>query len=399
MDYSKEIAFAREHSSDDPIKLVLQQSSHPELEMRIVAQQIEGQRQASVKWPRLSRCENFLFPPKLNREQSSSEQTSNYKTKEILSKFASQKALSIADLTGGMGIDSIAFASNPDIRTSVEYFEINRELHEIMCHNVEVLHLNNIHCHCENSIEWLQQKNTRFDIIFIDPARRDCNGKKVYAFEDCTPNILDNLGLFSNLCDTFIVKASPMIHIPTAIEQLGNVKDVHIVSVKGECKEILFVCQGGNSKTKFHCANITVEKTFQEVYDAEEESSAKVSYCQHVGKYLYEPNASIMKGGCFNIISERYSLSLLGRNTHLYTGNTLLETFPGRRFLVLQEIALNKKSVISAIPAKKAHVVTRNYPVDANKLQKQIGINEGGELFIIATTIGEKKAGFLCQQL
>lgn len=397
MDFSKEIEFARKHKGDDPIKLLLKQSKYPEIDIKFVAQQLEGQRQASAKWPRLSRCENFAYPPKLNREQSSSEQTANYKVQAILKDFPSDETISIADLTGGMGIDSIAFASQEDYITQVEYCEMDPILVKLMEYNTNILQLANIHCHQGDAIEWLRKDDRHFNIIYIDPARRDRQGNKTKAFEDCTPNILDVLPLLEEHCDYLVIKASPMIDISIAAKQLRNVNDIYIISVKGECKEVLFVCSNKKQEYAYHCVNCLLSDKQEFDFTIKEEERANIPICQTVAKYLYEPNASIMKGGCYKLIGERYTLTVLGKNTHLYTSDTLIENFPGRIFEIIQDVALNKKAVLKLIPEKKAHVISRNFPIEAAKLQQQIGLTEGGNLFIIATTVGSTKSGFLCR--
>lgn len=396
MDTETLLAFVREHKDEDPLKLLLQQKKYPGVDMEQVAQQIEGQRQASVKWPTLAGCQYFLYPPRLNREQSSSEATAKHKV-EIVQEFAGKHKtkLRIADLTGGMGIDSIAFAKMDN--TEVDYVERDPELCRIMEHNVSALGLKNVNIHSGDSIEWLRNCGQKFDILFIDPARRDTHGKKVAAFEDCIPNILEHKKLLTERCDFLMVKASPMMDIDKGIEQLGNVSEVYVVAVKNECKELVFICSDTDGETRIHCTNIVPGdgKYNNKPFTRTQEAQAECVYCKSVGHYIYEPDASLMKGGPYKLLSEEWGMQKLSRNTHLYTSDNL-HGWMGRTFCVLRETQLNKKAIADAIPDGKAHVIVRNYPAEAAALQKQLGLKEGGELFVLATTVGTKKTGFIC---
>ena len=385
------IDFVNAHRDEDTARLLLSAARYPAIDMAAAVQQIEGLRTARDKWPGLLECEDFCYPPRLNREQASSEATANYKS----SVFALPHPSLIADLTGGMGIDSIAFSKMAD---HVDYVERDPQLCALMEHNVQALGITNIAVHCADSIEWLAKQERHFDLLFLDPARRDSHGRKVAAFEDCTPNLLDNLELLRSHCRLLTVKASPMIDIDLAAKQLGAVEEVHIVGVKGECKEVLFVCGEPKGEPRIVCVNLKGQKGPKAFsFTKSEEAVAEGRYCFSMGRYLYEPDATLMKGGPFKLLAERYGLEQLGRNTHLYTADRHVEEFPGRVFEVLQELKLSKKEVTTAIPDGKAHVVTRNYPVEAAALQRQLGLREGGDRFVIATSIGSRRCGFLCK--
>lgn len=386
------IAFAQAHSQDDPLKLVLQQKRYPDIDLSLVAQQLEGQRQAMQKWPALACCEQYFFPPKLNREQSSSQATAEYKA-QLFSRLG---ASSFADLTGGMGIDTY-FIGRQAAR--VDYFELNPDLFPITQHNLAALGQHQIACHNTDSIHHLADHDTTYDLILIDPARRNSMGGRVVAFEDCTPNLLDNLTLLRSRCRHLMVKASPMIDIHQAAQQLGLVEEIHIISVNGECKEVLFLVSGGETiKTvETHCVNLQSADPAI-TFTTTQESAALPCFATCMGQYLYEPNASIMKGGCFNLLGNQLALAQLARNTHLYTSDALVDPFPGRRFRILQEVSLNAKEVKKILPEGKVHVATRNYPMAAADLQKKLKIKEGGHLFIIAATLGTKPLGWLCER-
>lgn len=398
------VAFAREHQGEDTARLLLSASRYPSIDVPAAVQQIEGLRVAQEKWPWLLQYKEFLYPPRLNREQSSSEATAEHKA-QLADELCGEEALvTVADLTGGMGIDSIVFAQRgksihplkTQIITHVDYVERDAGLCSLMEHNRRVLGLENITVKNSDCIDWLSTNDRHYDIIYIDPARRSSAGRKVAAFEDCEPNILEHMPLLRSHCRWLIVKASPMIDLSMAQRQLGEVAEVHIVSVKGECKEVLFVCGCHEGETVVHC----IVKGHGEDYDIDftqsQEAEAEARYCTDVGRYLYEPDAALMKGGPFNLIGQWMGIEKLARNTHLYTSEHYCDHFYGRVFCVLSELRLNRKEVAAAIPEGKAHVVTRNYPVEAATLQRQLGLKEGGELFVVATTVGTHKRGFLC---
>lgn len=393
------LTFAREHQNEDTARLLLGAARYPAIDMAAAVQQIEGLRTAREKWPSLLEYTDFVYPPRLNREQASSEVTARYKTHLLLAPLAKSINPTIADLTGGMGVDTLAFAK---VAEHVDYVERDSGLCELMEHNLKTLGITNVSVHCADSMEWFgRTQGYAPTIIYIDPARRSAAGRKVAAFEDCTPNILEHAELLRSHCQHLMVKASPMIDIDLACRQLGDVSEVHIVGVKGECKEVLFVCGEPQGEPRIVCGDVKDPRDFKDLnvfaFSRSEEAEAEGRYCLQVGRYLYEPDATLMKGGPFKLIAQRYGLEQLGRNTHLYTSDQRLNDFPGRVFEVLQELKLSKKEVSVVIPEGRAHVVTRNYPVEAASLQKQLGLKEGGEKFVIATTIGTSKKGFLAK--
>lgn len=403
------IDFVRTHENEDTARLLLSAARYPDIDMPLAVQQIEGRRAAREKWPSLLQYDTILYPPRLNREQASSDETALHKVYVANELCGEESFLTVADLTGGMGIDCIAFARhsrfinplNTQVLAHVDYVEHNEQLCTMMEHNSKVLGLENIHVHCGDCMEWLANEDRRFGILFIDPARRSATGRKEAAFEDCAPDILQYLELLRSRCRWLMVKASPMIDIDLACRQLGNVATVYVVSVKGECKEVLFICGNHDGETKIHC--VVRGRKEDEFHDCDftrnEEAAAEPHFCTAIDRYLYEPDAALMKGGPFNLICQWMNLEKLAPNTHLYTSDRWERDFYGRTFRVLHEVKLSRKAVAEAIPDGKAHVVTRNYPVAAAELQKQLGLKEGGDLFVIATTLGSHRTGFICQQI
>ena len=386
---STTLEFLSSHRDADSLQLLLQKGRYPDVDMNMVAQQIEGRRQAIHKWPSFLACDEYLFPPKLNREQSSSEATARYKGSLISDK-------TVADLTGGMGVDCYFVARQA---REVHYIELNPDLVELAQHNFSVLGKNNIQCHCGDSIQWLSN-HPSVDVIIVDPARRNEHGKKVSAFEDCIPNILEHRELLRSHSRTLIVKASPMIDINHGINQLGEVEEVHVVAVGGECKEVLFVCRQGVGEPQIHCVNIMSEGSGQVwKFTRTQEQEANPRFAQSLGKYLYEPDASLMKGGAYRIICQWFPVEKLSRNSHLYTSDSLYDNFPGRIFQIERTLSLSPKTIKKELPEGRCHIVCRNYPLSAPELQKNLRLKEGGEQFIIATSWGEKPIGLVCRQV
>lgn len=395
MNWSDELKeFIISHRTEDPLSLVLQQKKYPQWDMKFVAQQIEGYRMAQDKLPTLSLCDDFVYPPKLNREQCSSETTALFKAMEYA------KGKHIADITGGLGIDTVFMAK---YAATVDYIEQNEELHDIATHNFRALELGNISAHCSDSINFLKNTNKHFDLIYADPARRDNQGRKVSALENCTPNILKNIDLLLSKADMLLIKSSPMLDITEAVAQLKHVSEITIVAVKNECKEILFLCTGNVSDTspKCHCINFKSNGSVDKItFNREEETTLSIPYSANIEQYIYDPNVTLLKGGAFKTTSILYDIKKIHRNTHLYTSEKKIEQFAGRIFKVIKELHPSAKEIAKDIPNGKAHVITRNYPMSSEELQKKLRLKEGGDLYIIGLTKrDDKKAIYLCEAI
>lgn len=394
------IEFVLTHEDEDTARLLLSAGRYPHIDMPLAVQQIEGRRTAREKWPELLQCEDFVYPPRLNREQASSSFTAQHKAS------LASDLTKVADLTGGMGIDSLALAR---VAESVDYVERDPALCRIMEHNARALGIGNLRVHCADSLQWLASQEP-FDLLYLDPARRAASGRKVAAFEECEPALLTALPLLISRCRRLMVKASPMIDIDLAVRQLCSVSDVYVVSLDGECKEVLFLCGSPCSEPQIHCSllfskssrtsdtsNSSNSRTSSFTRSAE--AAAEPRYCSAAGQYLYEPDAALMKAGPFRLLCQWYNLQKLAPNTHLYTADRLVEGFPGRIFHVLREVKPSRKAVAEAIPGGKAHVAVRNYPMAAADLQRQLGLREGGDLFLFATTVGQRRTAFICETI
>lgn len=396
------IDFVKVHLNNDTARLLLSAARYPDIDMVAAVQQIEGLRTASVKWPSLLACDSFLFPPRINREQASSEAAANYKA-ALLSRIPSASFVShprIADLTGGMGIDTLAFAK---VAEHVDYVECNPQLCAVMEHNLQALGVGNVNIHNAESLDWLASSNKSLDVLYIDPARRSSSGRKVAAFEDCTPDILSMLPMLTAAAGCIMVKASPMIDISQAVAQLGGVNEVHVVAVRGECKEVLFIL-GTNpaNDPRIVCVNLRATGTDTDMFSREEEraaSSLPPFAAPDNPRYLYDPHAALMKGGCFALISQRYGVAPVSRGVHLYASSTLMPEFPGRVFEVVDELNPSLKEVRRRLPDGRASVVSRGYPLSADALRQRLKLKDGNDMLLIATTVGGCHKLFLARNI
>lgn len=369
--------FAWQHRSDDPVRLLLGKA--PEgVDLRLAAQQIEGWQTARHKWPSLSANPLFMYPPRLNREQASSEATAAYKAT-----LMTEADTSVADLTGGMGIDTMAMAR---VARHMDYFELNASLCDLMTHNAETLGLDNISVHHGDGLAACGP----YDFVLIDPARRDSAGRRVAAFEDCTPDIIAAMPRLRSITRRLMIKASPMVDITLALKQLPAVDAIHIVALRGECKELLFVIDFDKVPEEpiVHCVNLE-GGTSPLAYRPTEAHNAVAPIAESgvMPRYLFEPDATIMKAGCHALIASKHGLSMLSHNSHLYCGEQPLEGFPGRTFEVIAEAAPTRKALTPLLPEWKANIISRNSPLSADALRRQLRLNDGGDLYILATSV------------
>ncbi|MBR1851215.1 MAG: SAM-dependent methyltransferase [Bacteroidales bacterium] len=385
------LRFAWQHRNDDVAQLLL--SSHPEVDIRAAARQIEGLQTAAAKWPTLLNSSTFCYPPRLNCEQASSEATANYKA-QLCQRLSGPTAVA-ADLTGGMGIDTMALAAK---LRKVHYIERNESLYQLAVNNFSALKISNIVCHNAEAENWIATTAEPLEVAYIDPARRDAHGRKVAAFEQCEPNLVALMPALLAHARRVVVKASPMIDIALAISQIGPIAEIHIMAVGGECKEVLFV-SGEAGDIAMHCVCIAHGRVADFAYSRREAAEAQATYCQHAQRYLYVPHAALMKGGCFNLIGHRYELLKLDRNSHLYTSERLVADFPGRVFEIETTTPLSRKHIAPLLPDGRASVLCRNYPAEAADLQRQLRLRDGGSHTLVATTIMGRRLGLLCHSV
>ena len=335
-----------------------------------IAQQLKGLQVAKHKFPTFYQTKGIYFPPSVNLEQASSEATANYKASLVNGK-------KIIDLTAGLGIDSIAFSQSFD---EVIHIEQNPDLSEIVAHNVKTLN-KNITCFNGTFDDYFEQNpDEKYDVIYLDPARRNASGRK-FILEDLEPNILEYMDTFFEKAPKVMVKLSPLLDLSLTIEQLPNITEIHIVSLKNEVKDFLIILEKEiqTQNPKIVCVNL---ESNQEIltYQFEEES---LSNAQFGGpkNYIYEPNSSILKAGGFKIITSKYPVYKLHQNTHLYTSDELIADFPGRIFKIEEFIKNPKKEIAKS----KANLLVKNYPENIDVIKKKLKINDGGNITIIFT--------------
>ena len=375
------LAFIRDHAGDDVRQLALQAARYPQVDMRVAATQIEGRRLAAIKLPSWAAVDGVVFPVRLSMEQCSSEQTARYKASLV-------GGDRLADLTGGFGIDC-SYMSDQFSKTT--YIERNEELCRIATHNFALLE-KDITVVNGNSEEILASLEPQ-DWIFVDPARRSASGGKVVALSDCEPDVCQLEELLLQKAKRVMVKCSPMLDISQALRELHSVSEVHVVSVGNECKELLFILDGdGGREPLIHTVNFRHESVEVLAFTYDEEINSACSYTASVKRYLYEPNSSLMKAGCFRLPAARWGLQKLHRNTHLYTSDTLITEFPGRVFEVksLDGFGKNELKRLSA-ELKKANIAVRNFPERPEALRKRLKLGDGGDTYLFATTLDDER--------
>ena len=383
------IEFIAQHREEDVRTLALQAGRYPTVEMREAVTQIEGWQHAREKLPEWAAVEGIIYPPKISMEQCSSEKTAKYKAGLIEGKM-------FADLTGGFGIDFSYMARGFG---EAFYIERNKNLCDVATANFSRLGLDHVKVLNGNSEE-LFGTLPHLDWIFVDPARRDSDGRKVVALSDCEPNVVE-LDLLSK-ADMAMIKCSPMLDITMACRQLKNVSAVHIISVNNECKELLIILNSGNfTGITTHCVNILKDGTTQVFsFTQDEEETACVSYCSEVGKYLYEPNASIQKAGCPKSLGAHYHVDKLHPNSHLYTSIEHVHDFPGRTFEIVEVLGFSKADIKMVQSLGKANITVRNFPENVQLLRKRLKLADGGENYIFATTLNDgSKALIVCKKV
>ena len=384
------IDFIAEHRNEDTRTLALKAKRYPDVDMQQALTQIEGWHTAREKLPTWAATDGIIYPPRLSMEQCSSESTALYKA-------AIAKGESLADLTGGFGIDCSYMARSFSKAT---YIERNTLLCDIAKENFALLGLTHIDIVNGNSEDVLQALPSQ-DWIFIDPARRDGDGRKVVALSDCEPDVITLEHTLLQKALKVMIKCSPMLDITAASRQLHNIEAIHVVAVNNECKELLFILgdNKGNS-TPITCANIRKDGSHLFTFTAGEEAGSTATYSDTVGKYLYEPNAAIQKSGCSRALSQRFNTPKLHHNSQLYTSDSLIEEFPGRTFTVEKVYGFSKSDIKEIQALSQANITVRNFPESVQLLRKKLKLADGGENYIFATTLsGGEKVLIICHKV
>ena len=429
--------FIRQHQDDDVRQLAFLGSKYPEVDMPFALDQIRGRKMARVKLPRWASLEGIIYPPHISMEQCSSESTALYKAElaarllalPVSSSFSEE--IGFVDLTGGFGVDFSYIAARLGVKSM--YVERQAHLCEAAKENFERLGLKNAIVKNGDGIEVLHSFLPKKDdaastddslgitydqplsllktklglkLIFIDPARRDDAGNKVVSLKDCTPDVTVLQEEMLSKADYVIVKLSPMLDWHRAISELSHVREVHIISVNNECKELLLVLSALNmgdmeassadgevkhaGNLRIYCVNDAQSFVCDEL-DMESSPVRIAPPVLEEMQYLYEPNASLMKAGCFGVLSDCYDARMLSKNSHLFVSQAPIEAFPGRSFRIIAISSFNKKELkrhLSGIT--KANIATRNFPLSVAELRKRLKLKDGGETYIFATTLSNE---------
>ncbi len=379
-------AFIAAHTHDDIRELALQQHPFPQIPRTALLQQIQSRKKSEKKLPTWFRTANIIYPPALSIEQTSSEQTARYKSQFI-------KGGSMADLTGGFGVDTFVLSGNFD---TVLHIERDSSLSHIAAHNFRQLGATHITCIQDDCIRYLQDSNLTFDTLYLDPARRNDRQQKVFLLEDCTPDIFGHWPLFSSRARHIWIKTSPLLDIQDTMNKLGHIAHIFILATDNEVKELLFhidTLHPAAAPPLIHTANIKKDHTdtWETTYGAGDDAGVHYDLPQ---QYLYLPNAAIMKSGQFRQLGTAFGLAKLHPNSHLYTASELL-SFPGKVFEITSVIPYQKKN-FRQWQQLTANVSTRNFPDNPEALIRKHKIKNGGDLFLFFTTLhtGDKAVLF-----
>lgn len=356
-----------------------------------VARQIEGKQTMMQKMPLMGRTEGIVYPQHISLEQCSSEQTARYKSELI-------EGDSLADLTGGLGVDFCIMARR---FRSATYVERNEELAAIVEHNLPLLGLGEAKVVCGDGTEYLYNIGKKTSCIYLDPARRDQYGGKTVRLSDCTPDLAAIQDQLKEKAETVMAKLSPMLDIKDALGELREVREMHIVSVDNECKEMLVVMQKGYAEEpEITAVNIGKNGQQRFTFKMSEEQNAECAIAEEIGKYIYEPNTALMKAGAYRLLTERYGVKKLHPNTHVYTSDEMVEDFPGRRFQVMSTGSLTKGNRPETLKdVKKGNISARNFPMKPEEIKRQLKMSDGGENYIFAVTArGDKKIIIDCRK-
>ena len=415
--------FVKQFRESDPRKLALQASRYPDVDMPYALTQIQGWQTALRKLPSWAACDGVVYPPHLNMEQCSSEATARYK-QQVARRWAERipnaSRTSMTDLTGGFGVD---FSFTSRCFDCATYVERNASLCEVVGANLPRLGIRNAQVKCAEAEAVLKQMEPQ-TMIFLDPARRDEHGAKTVLIADCTPDVCQLLPSLVQKSQFVMLKLSPMLDWHKAIVDLdGKVREVHIVSADGECKELLLVlAPDGKPEVQVFCVDIQSRPDSEGQYprsefvysiggEAEPQPTNSTFNIQNSklpsatnltlniehltlninnSTFLFEPNASVMKAGCFDEIARAYGVSAISRNSHLFLSDHEIDGFPGRSFAIDAVTTMNKRQLRQTLSGmKQANIAVRNFPLSVAELRKRLKLNDGGDTYIFATTTSD----------
>lgn len=370
-------------------KLALQKNPFPEVDWIVVLNQIEARTKAKDKLPTWFSTENIIYPSKVSVEQTSSEKTAEYKASLISGK-------SLIDLTGGFGVDDYYFSKKFKV---VAHCEINEDLSNIVKHNLQQLQIKNCFCYATDSANILKESDAdAWDWIYIDPSRRNDAKGKVFMLKDCLPNVPESLDFYFKKSNSILIKTAPLLDISAGLSELKFVKNIHIIALENEVKELLFEIHNHyKGSITLKTANILKDKieTFEFVLDDEMDF---IPY-ELPKKYIYEPNSAIMKSGGFDEVSSIFKIGKLHKHSHLYTSDELID-FPGRTFEIEKVIPYSKNDMKTELVNEQANITTRNFPETVENIRKKWKIKNGGNKYCFFTTDkNDNKIVLICTKI
>ena len=359
--------FIQVHADQDPHQIALSGKKYPNFDLSKLANQIQARQKLAFKLPSWVSHANLFFPPSISLEQASSEATANFKANIIHG--------NILDASGGMGVDSAAFAKKAN---QVVYVERQQDLKEITAYNHAQLGHTNIQHILGDGLAYLNQAVSTFDFIYLDPARRNAKGDKVLLFKDCEPNVLDFLPMMKDKSQ-LLLKTSPLLDLERAIVELGGVDKIWVVCVKNEVKEILFLkSKNATLDPAIDIIELNFEHSviFSGTLEAEKR---KLTSIGPILNFLYEPHPGILKAGFFKLV-ETENMIKINSNTHLYSSKELDTKFPGKSFQVIETGPVDITWLIKHLPNKQVNISTRNFPGKPEDLRKKLKLSDGGDL-------------------
>ncbi|MBE7686073.1 class I SAM-dependent methyltransferase [Tenacibaculum piscium] len=385
-------SFIDENLNSDITKLILKGSPFDGITIQELSNQIIAKQKSKNKLPTWFKTSDIYYPAKISIEQTSSEITANYKATLLNNIFADigtknkpkNSPKSLLDITGGFGVDAYFFSK---IFTQVIHAEINENLSEIVAYNYQKLGVKNIQTVAVNGLDYLKNSTQKFDCIYIDPSRRDEVKGKVFLLKDCLPNVPENLDFLFTKSPTILIKNSPMLDISATLNSLKHVKEIHVIAVNNEVKELLFLLQKNTkSIVEIHTVNLLTYKTQTLSFTLDKKDTKP--YINPIN-FLYEPNTAILKSGGFNEVSNSYEVGKIAQHSHLYTSEKIVENFPGRTFKIEAIYPYQKKKIkriLSLLKLEKANITTRNFPKTVAQIRTETKLKDGGNTYLFFTT-------------
>ena len=378
--------FITDNLKSDITKLILKGSPFDAVSMQELANQIVAKQKSEQKLSSWFNTENIYYPQKISIEQTSSEITAKYKANLV-------KGTSIIDITGGFGVDCFYFSKH---FKEVTHCEINSDLSSIVKHNYQQLKVKNITTFSGDGLDYIKNSKKNFDCIYVDPSRRNDLKGKVFLLDDCLPNVPENIDFLFSKTNQILIKNSPILDITSTINELKFVKEIHIIALNNEVKELLFLLEKDYDQTiKIKTVNIGKNDIQSFNFNYKEEITS--AYSEPL-TYLYEPNAAILKSGGFHQVSHQLNLFKLHQHSHLYTSKEIIN-FPGRVFKIEHVLNYDKKKIKKLIPENKVNITTRNFPKTVAQIRKETNLKDGGNSYLFLTTdLQNKLICLLCSK-